>query len=200
MVKRDDQGPAHLAATLGGEGSSSGRGGTVTAHPVPGVLTELTGLLRQAPADSGGALWRLTDQARQLDANVIRLRPGAEVATHLEADLDVLLLVIDGWGHIELDGHRQHLPPASVAWMPRGVRRAVSSGPDGLVYLTAHRRRQGLTIHGAARVPPESGAAVVPEGGEGACRLHRVCPDCGRLATEADARFCGRCGTMLPAP
>ncbi|KOU25424.1 hypothetical protein ADK52_12555 [Streptomyces sp. WM6372] len=57
-----------------------------------------------------------------------------------------------------------------------------------------------------AEVPPPagSGAPAGPAdpaaGGEPACLLHLVCPDCGRLATERGARSCSRCGAPLPAP
>ncbi|WP_078606991.1 helix-turn-helix transcriptional regulator [Streptomyces flavidovirens] len=44
-----------------------------------------------------------------------------------------------------------------------------------------------------------AGAGTQEEGGEAACLLDRVCPDCGRLAAERDARYCGRCGTPLPS-
>ncbi|MGW0312782.1 helix-turn-helix transcriptional regulator [Streptomyces flavidovirens] len=44
-----------------------------------------------------------------------------------------------------------------------------------------------------------AGAEAQEKGGEAACLLDRVCPDCGRLAAEHDARYCGRCGTPLPS-
>lgn len=155
--------------------------------PAPRVLARAAELLHDAPAGQGGALWRLATEGRQLDANLVRLTPGSEVAAHVEPDLDVLLYVTQGAGTLE-DG-RQELRPGSLVWLPHGARRAVSAGPDGLVYLTVHRRRPGLAIRSAA---------VEPAGGEAACLLNRVCTECGRLATESDARFCGRCGTRLP--
>ncbi|MGW8378113.1 helix-turn-helix domain-containing protein [Streptomyces sp. ODS28] len=36
------------------------------------------------------------------------------------------------------------------------------------------------------------------EGGEPACLLDSVCPECGRMAQESDARYCARCGERLP--
>ncbi|WP_245997045.1 hypothetical protein [Streptomyces armeniacus] len=36
------------------------------------------------------------------------------------------------------------------------------------------------------------------EGGESACSLHRVCPECGRLSdTAPPPAVCERCGTPL---
>ena len=153
-----------------------------------GVLAESPELLGDAARASDTILWRLTAERRQLDANLVRIASGDRVAEHAEADLDVLLCVTDGGGRLELEGRSQELRPGGVVWLPRGARRALSAGPDGLVYVTAHRRRPGMTIGRA-----ES------EGGESACLLHRVCDECGRLAGEPDARYCSRCGTALPA-
>ncbi|MEU8512768.1 cupin domain-containing protein [Kitasatospora sp. NPDC048722] len=121
----------------------------MTSDPRPGVLTRLDGLLDRAPADRSGALWRLAEDGRQLDANVIRLLPHAEVAGHEEPDLDVLVQVLEGSGHLETAAGRQVLEPGCTAWLPHGARRAVSAGADGLVYLTVHRRRPGLSIRPA---------------------------------------------------
>ncbi|MEU5614072.1 cupin domain-containing protein [Streptomyces sparsogenes] len=156
--------------------------------PVSGVLGRVSELLREAAADRGGALWRLDAEGRQLDSNVIRLLAGAGVDVHVEPDLDVVLFVAEGGGWLETADGRQELTPGCVVWLPRGSRRALSAGPDGLAYLTVHRRRPGLAIRAAA-----------PQGGEPACLLHRVCAECGRLAQESDARYCARCGAGLPS-
>ncbi len=34
-------------------------------------------------------------------------------------------------------------------------------------------------------------------GGDPACWLSRVCPDCGRFAEDEDASHCARCGHAL---
>ncbi|RST16429.1 cupin domain-containing protein [Streptomyces sp. WAC05374] len=146
-------------------------------------------LFHDVPAGRGGALWRLAADGRQLDANLIRVTPDTRVPAHVEPDLDVFLYVVDGEGRLDTGSGEQPLAAGSVVWLPRGARRGVVAGPGGLTYLTVHRRRPGLTIRSAA----------APEGGEAACLLHRVCPECGRLAPDgSDVRFCGRCGTRLP--
>lgn len=62
----------------------------------PGVLARLAELTSGVPAGQGGALWRLAEEGRQLDANVVRLPPHGRVAEHVEPDLDVLLYVTAG--------------------------------------------------------------------------------------------------------
>ncbi|MFF0446599.1 cupin domain-containing protein [Streptomyces sp. NPDC004609] len=154
------------------------------------------------PDDRGGAVWRLAEPGRQLDANIIRVRPGARIDSHVESDLDVLLCVLTGSGELESDAGPQPLEPGAVAWLPRGARRALSAGPDGLVCLTSHPRRPGLSITRAATgtvVAPETRPGDGGEGGEAACMLNRICPGCDLPAESVGARHCSRCGTRLPS-
>ncbi|MFF5705083.1 hypothetical protein ACFY7H_21630 [Streptomyces sp. NPDC012794] len=165
----------------------------MTTHPqLTGILTDLDEVIAGAPADATGALWRLTGTGRGLDSNLIRLRPGAAIAEHAEPALDVLLVVVEGGGRIDTEDGPHPLRPHTACWLARGARRSLTAGPQGLTYLTVHTRRPGLGIGTAGR--PVDAA----EGGETACLLHRVCPDCGRLATDSGARYCSRCGTGLP--
>ncbi|MYW70004.1 cupin domain-containing protein [Streptomyces sp. SID8379] len=158
---------------------------------MPAAHVTLAGVVAAAAPDATGALWRLEGAARQLDANVIRLRPGARGEPHVEPDLDVLLVVAEGRGTLHRAGADEELAPGSLVFVPRGEQRAVSAGDAGLVYLTAHRRRPGMTIR---RVP----TTVTAEGGEAPCLLPRVCEDCGRVTEDGEARYCGRCGKRLP--
>lgn len=156
----------------------------MAASPAPGVLARMSELVRAMPAERGGVLWKLTVEGRQLDANVVRLAPGAQVAAHAEPALDVLVYVLGGGGRLDVDGERHPLEGGSVVWLPRGARRALEAGAHGLDYLTVHRRRPGMTI-GHANEP--------------AHLMDRVCPECGRLAPDTtDVRFCGHCGSRLP--
>lgn len=127
-----------------------------------------------------------------MDANLVRLPPDAEVGEHQEDVLDVLLVVIAGSGRVATGTEVLELAPTTVLWLPRTSRRALVAGPDGLAYLTVHRRRPGLTIK-----PSVEGPAAY-EGGEGPCMLDRVCPDCGRLSADPVPVFCSRCGERFP--
>lgn len=155
--------------------------------PEDGVLGDLDELLSEVGTERGGALWSLAVRSRQLDANVIRLPAGARVAAHVEPDLDVLLCVVEGSGSLTTPAGEQRLTRGAVAWLAHGAERALAADGEGLVYLTVHRRRPGLSI----------GRASASEGGEAACLLHQVCRDCGRLATERTARYCVQCGARL---
>ncbi|WP_405805342.1 hypothetical protein OG729_08750 [Streptomyces sp. NBC_00210] len=156
--------------------------------PAAGVLARIAELLHDVPDDRGGALWRLSEEGRQLDANIIRMPAGARVAGHSDPELDVLLCVLSGSGRLETDGGQQPLEPGCVAWLPHRTRRSLFADENGLVYVTVHSRRPGLSIRSAAG----------PEGGEAACLLNRICPGCDRPAEDIAARYCSRCGTQLP--
>lgn len=101
----------------------------------------------------------------------------------------MLLVVLEGAGRVRVGGGDIVLSPSTVVWLPRTSRRALSAGPDGLTYLTVHRRRPGLAVK------PPGGAY---EGGEGPCMLDRVCPECGRLSEDPAPVFCSRCGERFP--
>ncbi|MEV0489042.1 hypothetical protein [Streptomyces atratus] len=159
------------------------------------ILAVLDELLTEAGPEDRGALWRLAEQGRELDANLVRLPPGAEVGEHQEDILDVLLVVLVGGGRVLTGTETLELTPTTVVWLPRTSRRALAAGPDGLAYLTVHRRRPGLTIKPSI---PSTDASVAHEGGEGPCMLDRVCPACGRLSPDPAPVFCSRCGERFP--
>jgi quercetin dioxygenase-like cupin family protein len=167
------------------------------------VLALVDECLAAAREGQSGALWRLAEQGRQLDANLVRLLPGTSVARHSEGVLDVLVAVVHGGGLLD-DGtdDPQELRPGCLVWLPRGAARGLSAGPAGLTYLSVHVRRPGMSV---SRRSGEAGTAVGPavgpaEGGEAPCALDRVCPECGRMRAEASAPYCSWCGERLSLP
>jgi quercetin dioxygenase-like cupin family protein len=120
----------------------------------PHLLADLSWCLAQAPAGQAGALWRLAESPRQLDANLIRLAPLAQVESHTEGDLDVLLLVVEGSGALRTDHDVVALAEQSLIWLPRGSRRSLIAGPNGLAYVTVHQKRPGMGIRSG---PPTGG-------------------------------------------
>lgn len=161
-------------------------------NATPRVLALLDDVLAAARPDQRGALWQLAEAGRELDANLVRLPAGAEVGEHQEDVLDVLLVVLEGGGHVRVAGGELVLGARTVLWLPRTSRRAFVAGAEGLVYLTVHRRRPGMVIKGPG------GGSPAYEGGEGPCMLGRVCPECGRLSEDPVPVFCSRCGERFP--
>ncbi|MDR3080123.1 MAG: hypothetical protein LBV60_04215 [Streptomyces sp.] len=126
-----------------GPNSPSAEGGSGT--PAPSLLCDTRALTGLAAAPAG-ALWRLTESGRQLDANVIHLPATHRVDTHTEPDLDVLLLVLAGDGTLTAPDSTQHLGEGALFWLPHGSTRSLAAGEHGMSYLTVHRRRPGMQI------------------------------------------------------
>ncbi|GAA2823639.1 cupin domain-containing protein [Kribbella solani] len=108
------------------------------SEPTARILTDGR---RGEDAPESGAWWTLAESGRQLDANLVHLPPGRHVGEHVEPDLDVLLVVVEGSGTIG-----EPVSTGSLVWLPHGSRRELTAGPDGLSYLTVHRRRPGMQI------------------------------------------------------
>jgi quercetin dioxygenase-like cupin family protein len=111
----------------------------------PRVVHDLQPLLTDIGNVQPGVVWRLAEPGRQLDANVLGLAAGQVVETHTEQDLDVLLVVVAGTGSLE-GREVAELSAGTTVWLPRGSTRRLVAGPDGLGYLTVHRRRPGMQI------------------------------------------------------
>ncbi|WP_372500750.1 hypothetical protein [Streptomyces meridianus] len=119
--------------------------GDAPDEALPRLLCDTRALTGQTSAP-GGALWRLAEPGRQLDANIVHLPPRERVDTHAEPDLDVLLFVVAGDGVLGTAEGPQPLTEGALHWLPHGSRRNLTAGDRGLSYLTVHRRRPGMRI------------------------------------------------------
>lgn len=96
------------------------------------------------PLAGVGPLWGL--ESEDLNATLLSWPPGHEVAEHVNAERDVLLVVLGGSGAVEVAGETHTVGAGFVVLLPRGARRRIRAGADGVRYLTVHRRRGGLEI------------------------------------------------------
>ncbi len=113
----------------------------------PRILASTGDLGAAADPEARGAIWRLEEAERHLDANVIALPPGERIEAHAGPDEDVLWHVVAGSGTLATDdGELELLLPGAIVWLPRRSTRAVTPGPEGLRYLSVHRRKPGLGI------------------------------------------------------
>lgn len=121
----------------------------LASTPLPRILADALAI--GAAPDAAGAIWKLQARERDLDSNIIALPAGAGIESHTGPDLDVLILVLAGTGELTTELGTVQLRAGALAWLPRRSRRQFTAGPDGLRYLTVHRRRQALTL---ATAPP----------------------------------------------
>lgn len=106
----------------------------------PGKITDLVHVL--AGSQGSGPVWTMTSE--DLNANLLSFEGGQGVASHVNTEVDVLVVGIAGHGYIEVEGIRRTLKLGQLCLIPKGVTRSLLSGPEGFAYLTVHRRRQGL--------------------------------------------------------
>lgn len=119
----------------------------LASTPLPRVLADTAALGSDVGApDVSGAVWRLQEDERDLDSNVIALPPGGGIGSHRGPDVDVLLHVIAGSGRLNTEVGALDLEPGAVVWLPRRSQREFTAGAEGLRYFTVHQRRQALSI------------------------------------------------------
>lgn len=133
-------GPAHDSDGASGDGARSG-------DARPRILAD-SGILAAAvrEPDERGAVWRLEEAERHLDANVIALPPGERIDEHVGPDEDVLLHVIAGSGTLRSGDDPLALAAGAIVWLPRRAPREITAGAAGLRYLSVHRRKPGLQV------------------------------------------------------
>lgn len=112
---------------------------------LPRVLADTSSLTSGTPSESG-AVWRLAEPHRDLDANIIALPPGESIASHAGPALDVLIHVLSGSGTLATADGTIPLREGLLVWLPRRSLREFTAGPDGLRYFTVHQRKPGLSI------------------------------------------------------
>jgi quercetin dioxygenase-like cupin family protein len=92
--------------------------------------------------------------SEQLNVNLLRLADGASIPQHVNDEVDVLVVVVQGTCKLIVDNESTVLRTGMAAVVPRGQLRAIRCTMGPLVYLTCHRRRAPLmpTIPEKARM------------------------------------------------
>ena len=108
-------------------------------RPTPDGAVDLLAI-----APGTGPVWGFG--STDLNATLLAWPPDHVVAEHVNAELDVLVIVLSGHGTAIIDGEQHDLPPGSAILLPRGTRRRIEAGHTGLRYLSVHRRRGPLQI------------------------------------------------------
>jgi len=119
----------------------------LSSSPLPRLVCNTTAVTA-AEADPGhsGAAWKLQMEGRDLDSNIIRLPAEDTIEAHTGPEIDVLIHVLAGSGELTTELDTIALEVGALLWLPRRSRRQFTAGPEGLSYLTVHRRRQALTL------------------------------------------------------
>lgn len=114
-------------------------------HPLGGDNPCWAHLLDDAdPSAGSGVVWSLPHDG-DLDGNFVHLRPGATIDPHVNADLDVLLVVWNGRGELVVDGEASVLEQGVTTLIRKGTERSIRADDD-LRYLSIHRHRIAFGI------------------------------------------------------
>lgn len=111
--------------------------------------------LRSRAHAGEGAAW--AHAGEQLNATLLSWPAGHEVATHVNDEREVLLLVVDGSGVVRIDEQPHDVHAGCALVIPRGAGRSIHAGPNGLAYVSAHVARGPLQV-------TRRSAPIVPEG------------------------------------
>jgi mannose-6-phosphate isomerase-like protein (cupin superfamily) len=108
-------------------------------NPVESITMLLE--LAQSATQDGPAWSQTTDD---LNVNLVVLRAGHSIAEHINAEVDVLLVGIDGAGSITIDGDQHDFSAGQLVIVPKGSARSITPRGARFAYLTCHKRRAGL--------------------------------------------------------
>lgn len=111
-------------------------------------------------ADTGeGPLWGTA--VEDMNATLVAWDGGNGPPEHVNAERDVLYVVLAGGGTVEIEGRAATVRAPCAFVVEKGRRRRLVAAADGIRYLTAHRRRAGLQIEPRPD-PAEPGAEGSP--------------------------------------
>jgi ribonuclease HI/mannose-6-phosphate isomerase-like protein (cupin superfamily) len=122
--------------------SGSARRANPDRGSAPGLaIADLYDLL--AASTVPGVAWAVA--GADLNVNLLQFDRGEGIAPHVNAEVEVLLVVLAGEGVLELDGEPYPLAAGQACLISKGKERAIRSAGGPFSYLTCHRRRSGLT-------------------------------------------------------
>lgn len=107
--------------------------------------------LKEISADARGhkgTVWTL-EGSEDLNANLVQFPSGSGVEAHVNEEVDVMMVGIDGHGTVTVDGRKHCLSAGDLVFIPKGVSRSIKGESDGLAYLSVHRQRGPMKLGGA---------------------------------------------------
>ena len=97
--------------------------------------------LDQGPAAHGPAF---ALESADLDCNYLRFDQGEGVPLHINAEVDVAGVVLEGEGFLQIDGEQHLLTEGDFFYVPKGTARKLRSAGGPFSYLSFHARRPCL--------------------------------------------------------
>jgi quercetin dioxygenase-like cupin family protein len=92
----------------------------------------------------GGPVWGIGTE--DLNATIVEWPARQGSPQHVNDDRDVVMVVLEGAAEVEIDSERIDVLHGEVVVIEKGRLRRITAGPEGVRYLSVHRRRLGIVI------------------------------------------------------
>ena len=102
----------------------------------------------QASRSDSGPLW--STESEDLDCTFVAWETGQGVLEHVNSEVDVIMVVISGYGNVYVNGESVELSRGKVVVVPKEATRAIKATGDGLAYVNVHKRRKRLQLSNAS--------------------------------------------------
>jgi quercetin dioxygenase-like cupin family protein len=79
-----------------------------------------------------------------LNVNMLRFTGDRGIEAHVNREVDVLIVALEGEGALTVDGSETLLSAGDAVIVPKGTERSIRSNGDRFAYLTCHGQRRGL--------------------------------------------------------
>lgn len=103
-------------------------------------LVDLMNICRQVGAS--GPRWSF--ESTDLDLTLLTWTAHQQIAPHVNNEVDVVLIGLDGMGEVQVDETAYHLTAGQAILITKGARRSLRCLSAQWSYLSVHRRRRGL--------------------------------------------------------
>lgn len=95
-----------------------------------------------AESDETGPLFG--GESEDLDFTLLRWNAGEGVAEHINSEVDVIMVVLQGSGTLWIDENETSLGAGHAVMIPKNTKRRMQAGSQGIRYLNVHKRRKRL--------------------------------------------------------
>jgi mannose-6-phosphate isomerase-like protein (cupin superfamily) len=148
---------AHAAAALERRRwASDARRAELVARRESGAATTAADLgYLSRVADDLGPQWGM--ESEDLNATLLAWTMGNGVEEHVNDEVDVLVLAVEGRIELRIGDDSLTLGPGQMALIPKGARRSITCVSDRAAHLNIHKRRRKLMPGSLQRPPARQG-------------------------------------------
>lgn len=119
-----------------------GEGADPHAAVPSAVPVDLLEVCRLGAGAASGPRWG--HESEDLDLTLLSWAAGRGIGPHVNHEVDVVWIGVEGAGVVTVDGREHEMRPGVALLIAKGCERAVTAATERFSYLSVHRRRRGL--------------------------------------------------------